>query len=74
MNDIRKSIKSEAELESKFREFDGHNRGFNDHKQFKKLYSSIGRSMSDHEVETAMIWMDRKNEGKISLEEFKVLV
>lgn len=71
LKELRQSVKSEAELEFKFREFDVDRSGFIDHSEFKKLCASLGRNMSDNEVETATFLLDRNNDGKLSLEEFK---
>jgi hypothetical protein len=70
LDKLRGSI-TEKEIESQFLAFDKDQTGFLESSELANLCRSLGAQLTATELESALFILDRNDDGKISLEEFK---
>eukprot|EP01033_Poteriospumella_lacustris_P013366 gene13366-9570_t len=67
---MRTSMRSEAQVTSRFMEFDKDNSGTLETKELASLCKSLGSPLTLNELESAIFILDKNGDGKIELNEF----
>lgn len=70
LDNIRASLKTEAEVAAQFARFDTDNNGCLDPAELAKLCQALGATQSLNELESALFVLDKNADGKVSYEEF----
>jgi len=74
LHEIRTSAKAmlDADWESTFKKFDQNSDGHLDHTELQTMAAEFGSMLSINEVQVVINFLDTNNDGKVSIDEFKV--